>query len=81
MRSVRHVLVAVSGLVVLVAATVVITGEPARAARVDDVRVVNTAAEPVPTTMSNTSATPEIQRPTRSMFIRLPLPGRGTGRV
>jgi hypothetical protein len=54
MRSLKQTLVAVSGLVLLVAALGVISDAPANAAKTNDVTVVNTPAEPVPTVVTNT---------------------------
>lgn len=54
MQSIRQMVAAVVGLVVLVAAVGIINGQPARAAKTDEVNVVNTLARPVPTLVTNT---------------------------
>ena len=56
MKPVRQMLVVVSGLVLVVVALGVLTGGAVKAAKTDEVKVVNTAAEPVP--VGNTSSTP-----------------------
>jgi hypothetical protein len=53
MQSIRQGLTAAAGLVIVVAALGIIGSEPARAAKTDDVKVVNTLAEPVPTLVTN----------------------------